>query len=63
MVRMRPKIFIKLTNYLRDIGAVKDLNLLGVEEKLFIFLLVFAANNFYRKVAKETQHSTSIVHK
>jgi hypothetical protein len=56
-------VFVKLANHLYNIGAIKDLNLLSIEEKLLIFLLVFAANNSYHKVAEETQYSTLIVHK
>ena len=63
MVQMRPKVFIKLANHLYNIGAIKDLNLLSIEEKLFIFLLVFAANNSYYKVAEETQYSILMVYK
>ena len=64
MVQMRPEVFVKLTNHLHNIGAIKDLNLLiSVKEKLLIFLLVFAVNNSYHKVAEEMQHSMLIVHK
>ena len=62
MVRMRPAVFVKLANELRDGGFVQDSNLLGVEEKLLIFLLVFAANDSYRKVGEETQHSLATIH-
>ena len=63
MVQIRPEVFVKLVNHLYNISAIKDSNLLNVEEKLFIFLLVFAANDSYHKVAEKTQYSTSTVHK
>jgi hypothetical protein len=46
-------VFIKLANHLYDIGAVKNLNLLSIEEKLFVFLLVFVVNDSYYKVTEE----------
>ena len=62
IVQMRPAVFIKLANKLHNRDFVQDLNLLSVEEKLLIFLLVFMANNSYHKVRKETQHNLVRIH-
>jgi hypothetical protein len=62
MVRMMPEVFMKLDNHLRNTGTVKDTNLLVIEEKLPIFLLVFAANDSYHKVGEETQHSLATIY-
>jgi hypothetical protein len=51
MVRMRPDVFIKLAGRMRELG-VKNTNLLGVEEKLLILLLVFYAHRTLRKISR-----------